>query len=53
MFRLSSIVKKNLENKNSLFIHMYLSTHPYEHDAAQGQFLKQILTGLNSEFSFS
>ena len=35
------------------FIISYLLTPPLGQDMTQGQFLKQSLTGLNSEFSFS
>ena len=38
------------ENKSSYHIH---PTPPLGQDMAQSQFLKQGLTGLNSEFSFS
>ena len=31
----------------------YLPTPPLEQDMTQGQFLSGVLTGLNSEFSFS
>ena len=36
-----------------LFTHTHTHTHTHREDATQDQFFIKILTGLNSEFSFS
>ena len=36
-----------------IYIYIYIYTLPFEQDVTQGQFFKQNITGLNSEFSFS
>ena len=41
-----------LQSYHLIYNHIY-PTPPVEQDMTQGQFLNEVLTGLNSEFSFS
>ena len=54
--RVNGKVNLHIDQRNSILIYFllsYLPTLPLGQDTTQGQFFKQSLTGLNSEFSFS
>ena len=51
--KISEFTKNKNGIKEKLVFLPYLPTPPLGQDMTQGQFFKQNLTGLNSEFSFS
>ena len=49
----STVLLTSDEQYMKTFFYPYLPTPPLGQDITQGQFLSEVLTGLNSEFSFS
>ena len=49
----TSYIEQILEATSNQTVVLFYPTPPLGQDMTQGQFLRQSLTGLNSEFSFS